>query len=628
MTISGPFRSNHILRNPVKDKVHLNSPTIYYRGNDYEAEDFNHQFTNDIPNLNEPPINLVLCLDGTENEFGVKPYSNVLKTFGMLEKDNPHQLCYYQPGIGVRFEAESNNYEEVNFVSSKTSKVTNKLDSIVAFSLDRHVIAAYNFLCRFYKRGDRIYLFGFSRGSFCARILAGMIERVGLLNKGLEEMTATAWELYSNWEYAGQPTQADSSVTLIQAFKETFSRNEVDIHFMGLWDTINSVGIIRDRLFPYTIRSAIVEHVRHAVSIDERRAKFKQLLFEPYSYYPHLFSLDCEGCDDNEDVDGEQEESTSSLLTEIMSVTPPFAGKVRRNRSYKLENLSSEDVIEMFFPGNHGDCGGGWPADLEGQFLGNIPLRWVISDAVKFGVIFKKGVLHEFERNHPVSESFLSCHHDMLALNKGHPVRHKTETFMEFVKRALGLTKVNLTYQQVVEEIEVGPRTSSYSQESRMINVEENNSSSTRTEFILPENPIKRFDGRGDESQISIMLWWLIELLPIGYKVEDKYGEWKQVYVPNLGRHRKIPKNCQLHWSFFYRLHYVEDYVPTNISDYKLGQRFIDSLQPFKDIYDSAEVEKMANDLTFEKIRNSWNDEIWTIIPDELKDLLDKYPDL
>lgn len=104
---------------------------------------------------------LVLCLDGTGNDFGLQPFTNVLKLFRMLDKDGNGQICYYQPGIGVNFEASSNSILEENFTSSKTSGIVSKFDTFFAFTLKKHVIAAYNFLCRFYSRGDRIYLFGF-----------------------------------------------------------------------------------------------------------------------------------------------------------------------------------------------------------------------------------------------------------------------------------------------------------------------------------------------------------------------------------------------------------------------------------------------------------------------------------
>ncbi|EAZ62830.2 predicted protein, partial [Scheffersomyces stipitis CBS 6054] len=392
-----------------------------------------------------------------------------------------------------------------------------------------------------------------------------MIEKVGLLNSGLQDMTAMAWNLYCNWELVGQPSQDDPTLTLIQEFKEAFSRKDVTVHFMGLWDTINSVGIFRDKLFPYTTSSAIVKHVRHAVSIDERRAKFKQLLFAPYSYYPCLFSLNCTSCD-------EEEEEARSLFTSHNMDAGSFLGSLLLgNTKVHRVPCDSEDIVELFFPGNHGDCGGGWPVDLDGQYLSDIPLRWMLSQAIKFGVIFKTNAIHEFNDKHPVSKSLLSCHHDILSLKRERPI----------------YTQLILTNG-------------------------------------LPRSPVCRFDSRGDEYLYYTLFWWLIELLPIGYKVENKEGQWRNVYVPNLGRPRKIPRNSSFHWSVFYRMHYVKDYCPSNIPLDLIGPKYLESIDDFKKCYKGIDVEEYARKLTAEEIKNDWKNKIWRIIPDELQLLLEK----
>lgn len=129
-------------------------PVIHYHGKCYR----NMQ---NVSVKSGNPKNLVLCLDGTENQFGTQPFSNVLKLFGMLEKDDDQQICYYQPGIGVNFKSESNEISEANFFTSKINKAIGKVDALFAFTFEQHVIAAYAFLCRFYRKGDQIYLFGF-----------------------------------------------------------------------------------------------------------------------------------------------------------------------------------------------------------------------------------------------------------------------------------------------------------------------------------------------------------------------------------------------------------------------------------------------------------------------------------
>lgn len=87
----------------------------------------------------------------------------------------------------------------------------NLIDAAIAYSLDLHIMRAYKFLMTYYKCGDRVYLLGFSRGAFTARVLAAMIERVGLLTTGQEDIIPSAWEIYKSWEYDGQPLSAASA---------------------------------------------------------------------------------------------------------------------------------------------------------------------------------------------------------------------------------------------------------------------------------------------------------------------------------------------------------------------------------------------------------------------------------
>lgn len=107
------------------------------------------------------PKTLVLCLDGTQNEFGNSPFSNSLKFFRLLNKDDPSQLCYYQPGVGVNFGSNVNEYDPRGVVSRNIRKFGHQLDAVFAYTLQLHVRAAYIFLMRFYKEGDKICLIGF-----------------------------------------------------------------------------------------------------------------------------------------------------------------------------------------------------------------------------------------------------------------------------------------------------------------------------------------------------------------------------------------------------------------------------------------------------------------------------------
>ncbi|HLZ04505.1 MAG TPA: DUF2235 domain-containing protein [Bradyrhizobium sp.] len=253
--------------------------------------------------------NLVLCLDGTSNEYAADN-TNVVKLYAMLERTHAErQLSYYQPGIGTMTPAA--------FWGRVRRWVVKQIDLATALFLSTHVSDAYRFLMRYYREGDRIFIFGFSRGAYTARAVAAMVHKVGLLTQGNDELISFAWDMFAK--------QSDKAVS--DGFKKTFSR-DVPIYFLGLWDTVSSVGWAWDqKSLPYTQNNPSVQIVRHAVALDERRAYFVQNLW----------------------------------------------------------GTIPADVEQIWFPGVHCDVGGGYPEDKSG--LSVIALKWMTEKAEAAGLI-------------------------------------------------------------------------------------------------------------------------------------------------------------------------------------------------------------------------------------------------
>ncbi|CAE6409883.1 putative protein YEL023C [Rhizoctonia solani AG-1 IB] len=216
------------------------------------------------------PRTLVLCFDGTTNVYD-NSNTNVVKLFSLLKRDKrDEQMVYYQPGIGT--------YAPPGIFFPVTMALAKVADQGVALYLDKHVMGGYQFLMKHYNEGDRICLFGFSRGAYTARALAGMLHKVGLLPPDNVEQISFAYQMYKRTDLAGYTESA--------GFKKTFSR-EVRIEFMGVWDTVSSVGLLWPRHLPFTSSNSIVKRFRHAVSLDEHRAKFKQNVWHVHSPTPH-----------------------------------------------------------------------------------------------------------------------------------------------------------------------------------------------------------------------------------------------------------------------------------------------------------------------------------------------------
>jgi uncharacterized protein (DUF2235 family) len=125
---------------------------------------------------------------------------------------------------------------------------------------------------RRFEPGDRVYLFGFSRGAYTARALCGMLHIVGLLTEDSEALIPYAIRVIK---------RRHIDFRVAAEFKNTFSQ-DCKPHFVGVWDTVSSVGWVYNAVrFPFVNagKNPDFHIIRHAVSIDERRAFFRQNLF-------------------------------------------------------------------------------------------------------------------------------------------------------------------------------------------------------------------------------------------------------------------------------------------------------------------------------------------------------------
>lgn len=218
---------------------------------------------------------IVLCADGTWNEpeqkddqTGRRRPTNVLKTARAVlpaAKDGTEQVVLYLTGIGGESEG-----------------VDKWTDGAFGSGMERNVRELYRFLVFNYVANDEIYLFGFSRGAFTVRTLAGFMNAVGLLEKEDEFYTPELYALY-------ETTATTDSPEWQQAFAKVRKRRACPkIRFVGVWDTVGSLGapgavgqfFNRGKYRYHDIElNAHVERAYHALAIDERRGPFAPSLF-------------------------------------------------------------------------------------------------------------------------------------------------------------------------------------------------------------------------------------------------------------------------------------------------------------------------------------------------------------
>src|SRR5436190_4800276 len=282
--------------------------------------------------------NLVISCDGTGNEIGVT-ISNVLKLFRVMTKSN-EQIVWYNPGLGT--------IGQQNAWTRWLQKVRGVFGLATALGLDDDVLAAYRFICSNHREGDRIFLFGFSRGAYTVRALADFIHVMGLFRPEQLNVAGYAWTTFKRASDKDRgratpknPRSADPVEQKMSALEEAwhFSRviggRPTTIEFIGVWDTVASVIVPNYSQLSFSLQTLrftrtnpSVKQFRQAMAIDERRRMFRLSAWtEPQSFQANPF-------DRRHDI--------------------------------------AQDIKQVWFAGVHADIGGGYPETESG--LSKYPL--------------------------------------------------------------------------------------------------------------------------------------------------------------------------------------------------------------------------------------------------------------
>jgi uncharacterized protein (DUF2235 family) len=217
--------------------------------------------------------NIVVCYDGTGNEYGSNN-TNVVHVFESILR-NENQIAFYDPGVGT--------FSVLGRTLGK--KVGILLGKAFGVGLQQNIEDGYEYLMNRYKPGDKIFLFGFSRGAFTARALAGLLYNFGLLQKGSKNLIPYVSKMYNNMRISRFPqiksrffVDDKRKVEAIN-FKRTFCQ-DCKPHFIGVWDTVASLGHFMGKKFFDTELNEDVKYAYQAISIDEKRKKFPVSLWD------------------------------------------------------------------------------------------------------------------------------------------------------------------------------------------------------------------------------------------------------------------------------------------------------------------------------------------------------------
>jgi uncharacterized protein (DUF2235 family) len=301
------------------------------------------------------PKNIVLLSDGTGNSAAKLFKTNVFRLYEALDRSDPTlQVAYYDDGVGT-----------------SSFRPLAALGGLFGVGLRRNVLDLYRFLCRNYETGDHIYCFGFSRGAFTARVLAGLIAREGVVANGRDEARLARDSSAAYRRFRRRFNVTGGAVNLLRSVRDWIIARFQDpptlvpvpeIQFVGVWDTVAAYGgpfeeVTRaiDHWFwplsmPDRTMSGKIQRACHALALDDERNAFHPVLW------------------DEAEVHG------------ATGKQPMYAGWNAPGPG--VPDIDRQRLSQVWFAGMHSDVGGGYAQDG----LSYEALQWMIDRAVAYGL--------------------------------------------------------------------------------------------------------------------------------------------------------------------------------------------------------------------------------------------------
>lgn len=259
---------------------------------------------------------LVICADGTwnrpEKDLKKDVATNVLRLARAVAPATSAQQVFYDWGVGSYYDQT---------IGGATGR-----------GLHKNILDDYRYLVQNYNPGDRIYLFGFSRGAYTVRSLCGLINNCGILRRDQAHRIEEAFRRYKSSSRDWHP-EGKKSVE----FRAQYSHPSRTIDFVGVWDTVGAMGIPISFLglfddkdeFYDTKLGRNVAVARHAMAIDEHRRDFEPTIWQER---PGL------------------------------------------------------DIKQVWFAGAHSDIGGNYQRDRDGGLISDAALEWMLDEAAQHGL--------------------------------------------------------------------------------------------------------------------------------------------------------------------------------------------------------------------------------------------------
>lgn len=289
---------------------------------------------------------VVVCADGTGNTSSTG-ISNVYRLIELLALDDPRrQVVVYDQGIGTpasglraaralerRPDAKAFHVIDGPVALAPLDRPVRLIQMALGLGLKRNVRQLYRALAERYDKDDTVYLFGFSRGAFTVRALAGLIHRCGLPQKtsaDFDLLFQEAWRHFTPMQY---------NTDAVDEWRRRRDQRDCVIHFLGVWETVKSYGGLRPILLPHLRHNPIVRTVRHAIALDEKRGWYNVTTW------------------------GRLDQDRAAAMTRV-----PKSDR---------DDIETQDIREVWFRGCHSDVGGG----DEQESTAIIARQWMLGEA-------------------------------------------------------------------------------------------------------------------------------------------------------------------------------------------------------------------------------------------------------
>ena len=314
--------------------------------------------------------NIVICSDGTGNRGGKTRGTDVWRIFNAVDRHNRSikQITYYDDGVGTQ-----------------NCRSLRLLAGAFGWGLSRNIREAYAFLAMNYECGDRIYLFGFSRGAYTVRSLAGVIHRCeliprdALIKAGRRRKRVLKWivKAYRSTDDKKKDQFLCKVRHVLSESNLCYHESPTPIHFIGVWDTVAAVGmpfkgltrlldkfwgcVFRRRLWVFHDRKlgCHVHYACQALALDDERRTFHPLIWKHANNWS--------------ETDASAE----------------------RSEKCKADGPEKQVVDQVWFAGVHANVGGGYPKDA----MALVSLDWMMGKAAMCSLRFKNGVREDYQRD-------------------------------------------------------------------------------------------------------------------------------------------------------------------------------------------------------------------------------------